>query len=119
MASLLVCSVCAANPLLGTWTVESVKASDLISQVSIDRYKSLQPKEITFTEKEMGVLAHEDKENKVPVQYREEKEAVWSFSVDEGKTWNEVRIQDDDTLIRIEKKKETDTEIVYTLKRKK
>ena len=106
-----------ANPLLGHWNVVSVKASDLMTQLSIDRYKSLQPKEISFEEKEMGVVAHEAKENKVPVQYKEVSEKIWAFSIDEGKSWNEVVIEDADTLIRKEKK-ELDVEIVYTLKRK-
>lgn len=104
-----------ANPLLGRWQVVSVKASDLMNQLSIDRYKSLQPKEISFTEKEMGVLVHE-KENKVPVQYKQVSETEWTFSVDEGKTWNSITVQPDGTLLRKEKK-DLDVEIVYTLKK--
>ncbi|MCR4667225.1 MAG: hypothetical protein K5657_08015 [Desulfovibrio sp.] len=98
--------------------MKSIVASDLISQVSIDRYKSLQPNEIVFTEKEMSVTPKEGKQNTVPVEYKEVSGTVWGFSLDNGKTWNEVRIQDANTLIRIEKKEETDTEIVYTLTRK-
>lgn len=106
-----------SNPLLGTWTVEKLQASDLITQVSIDRFKSIQPKEITFTAKAMTVKPHEGKENTVPVQYKEIRGDLWSFSLDDGKTWNEIAIQDKDTLIRTEKK-QLDVVITYTLKRK-
>lgn len=108
-------SLAFANPLLGRWEVVSVKASDLMNQLSIDRYKSLQPKEISFSEKEMGVLVH-DKENKVPVSYKQISDTEWQFSVDEGKTWNAIFVQPDGTLLRKEKK-DLDVEIDYTLKR--
>ena len=104
-----------ANPLLGTWKVESIKAGDLITQVSLDRYKSLQPKEISFTEKEMGVKIADGRETRVPVEYRENENKGWSFSVD-GKEWNEITVKDADTLLRTEKKA-GGQEIVYTLKR--
>ena len=102
-----------SNPLYGSWNVNSIKADDLITQVSIDRYKALQPQKITFSEKEMGVFV-QGKEKKTPVQYKKVNEKVWSFSVD-GKEWNELMFQDNDTLIRKEKKE--DGEITYTLKR--
>ncbi len=105
-----------ANPLLGHWQVVSIKASDLMNQLSIDRYKSLQPKEISFSEKEMGVLVHE-KENKVPVIYKQISDTEWNFSIDEGKTWNAIYVQADGTLLRREKK-DLDVEIDYILKRK-
>ncbi|MCR5813501.1 MAG: hypothetical protein K6G15_03265 [Desulfovibrio sp.] len=108
-------SVSFANPLLGRWEVVSVKASDLMNQLSIDRYKSLQPKQISFREKEMGVLVHE-KENSVPVIYQKVSDTEWNFSIDEGKTWNSIIVQADGTLLRKEKK-DLDVEIVYTLKR--
>ena len=108
-------SLAFANPLLGRWEVVSVKASDLMNQLSIDRYKSLQPKEISFSEKEMGVLVH-DKENKVPVSYKQISDTEWQFSVDEGKTWNAIFVQPDGTLLRKEKK-DLDVEIDYILKR--
>lgn len=107
-----------ANPLLGRWDVVSIKASDLMNQLSIDRYKVLQPKVINFMDKELGVIAHDNKENRVPVQYKEINDKLWGFSVDEGKTWYEVTVQDEDTLIEKEKR-ELDVEIIYTLKRKK
>ena len=108
-------SLAFANPLLGRWEVVSVKASDLMNQLSIDRYRSLQPKEISFSEKEMGVLVH-DKENKVPVSYKQISDTEWQFSVDEGKTWNAIFVQPDGTLLRKEKK-DLDVEIDYILKR--
>lgn len=119
---LIFCGLCfaaqsAANPLLGTWIVTKIEASDLITQVSIDRYKALQPKEIIFRPKEMAVIPKEGKEHAVPAYYREETKGVWSFSVDEGDTWNEMRFSDPNTLIRTEKKN-LDVVITYTLVRK-
>ncbi|MBQ7609204.1 MAG: hypothetical protein IJU76_14745 [Desulfovibrionaceae bacterium] len=116
--ALLCASVCFANPLIGTWEVTKIEASDLITQMSIDRYRSLQPKEISFSAKEMGVLPHEGKENRVAVQYKEVGNDTWSFSIDKGTHWEDVRVVDSDTLVKAEKK-ELDVVITYTLKRKK
>lgn len=115
---LLCASVCFANPLIGTWEVTKIEASDMITQVSIDRYRSLQPKEITFTSNEMGVLPREGKENRIAVEYKEVGKDTWSFSVDKGEHWEEIRILDSDTLIKTEKKP-LDVVITYTLNRKK
>ena len=109
--------VCAeANPLYGTWDVASIKAGDLITQLSLDRYKEIQPKKIVFAENEMGVVI-QGKEKRIPVKYKQVNDKTWAFSIDD-KVWNEVTIQDKDTLVRKEIK-ENDTEVVYTLKREK
>ena len=113
---ILISCIANANPLIGTWEVASIKADDLITQFSIDRHKSLQPKEITFSEKEMSVLAREGERKDVAVEYKELGKELWAFSVD-GKVWNEVIIQDKDTLIRKENNPEGSL-FVYTLKRK-
>ena len=111
-----------ANPLIGSWDVISIKADDLITQVSIDRYKSLQPHKINFYENEMGVVVKNPEndqslEKKVKIEYKKINDTTWSFSLD-GKEWNEMIIKDADTVIRKEKKKEG-SEITYTLKKTK
>ncbi|MBQ7457259.1 MAG: hypothetical protein IJS54_06625 [Desulfovibrio sp.] len=112
----LVASPSFANPLLGRWDVIAIKASDLITQVSIDRYKMLQPKIIIFNEKETGVVKDDGKENMAPVEYKELGKDTWAFSIDNGKRWHEIRFLDANTLSYIEKK-DLDVVITYTLKR--
>jgi len=86
-----------ANPLIGKWQVQ-VKIGNEMLDSAMKNFAGEANQYTTFTNTEM-IATRGNAEQRSKVTYKQVTKNTWSISPDDGKTWMQLEVKDDDTII--------------------